>query len=139
MNILPAPIKGITKIEDCANGCSLHPECKAYVFYSNGDCYFKSSDDIPLVDDPDTKSGSLNQCSHAKNAQDVLTINPLWPDCILKKVNFAGQGKGNMISIFWGVIFDLTTNSVLQKTGLLVSLCNKLAHILIYVKSAATS
>ena len=102
MNILPAPIKGITKIEDCANGCSLHPECKAYVFHSNGDCYFKSRDDIPLVDDPDTKSGSLNLCSHAINAQDVLTTNPLWPNCIIKNVNLAGQGKVYKISIFGG-------------------------------------
>ena len=61
------------------------------------------------MDDPDTKSGSLEQCSHTKNAQDVLKINPLWPDCILKKVNLAGQGKGHTISIFWGAIFDKPT------------------------------
>ena len=93
MNIQPAPTRGISKIEDCADGCSLHPECKAYVFFSNGDCYFKSTDDIPLVNASDSNSGSLNTCYYTKNAQDVLTINPLWPDCIMRGKNFAGAGK----------------------------------------------
>ena len=92
-NILPAPTHGISKIEDCADGCSLHPKCKAYVFYSNGDCYYKSTDEIPLVDATNSKSGSLTSCSHIKNAQAVLTINPLWPDCIIQGKNLAGQGK----------------------------------------------
>ena len=71
----------------------MHPECKAYVFNSNGDCYYKSTDDIPLMDATDFNSGSLNTCYHTKDANKVLTINPLWPDCIIRGKNFAGQGK----------------------------------------------
>ena len=90
-NIHPAPIRGTSNIEDCADACSLHPECKAYVFLSNGHCYFKSSNEIPLVDASISKSGSLNNCIYTKNAKDVQTINPLWPNCIVEGKTYAGK------------------------------------------------
>ena len=69
-DIQPAPTPGITKLEDCVDGCSSHPKCKGYVFANGNTCYYKSRDDIPLNSWPEAVSGSINTCYYTKIRQD---------------------------------------------------------------------
>ena len=69
-DIQPAPTPGITTLEDCADGCSAHPECKAFVLFYGNTCHYKSSDDIPLVPLGVAVSGSINTCYYTKIVQD---------------------------------------------------------------------
>ena len=61
-DIQPSPTPGISTLEDCADGCSSHPLCKAFVFVYGINCHFKTRDDIPLAPLEDCISGAINTC-----------------------------------------------------------------------------
>ena len=57
---------GITTLEDCADGCSSHPDCKSYVFGFGLKCFYKSTDDSSLLGSGDCDCGPISTCYYSK-------------------------------------------------------------------------
>ena len=56
-------------MEDCADGCSAHPDCKAFVlgyWAKPPACYYKSVADSSALVSVDSDSGPISTCYYTK-------------------------------------------------------------------------